>query len=155
MATLYEINQAILNCIDFETGELINPEQLEQLQMEKSQKIENIVLWIKNLESDALAFKAEKEAFEKREKSAKAKAEQLKNYLTFALKGDEFSTTKCFVKFRYSESVEVLDENKIPKKLMIKTVSFKPDKKTIKEFLKEGKKVNGCCLLSKINPQIK
>ena len=38
MATLYDIDQAILACIDLETGELIDPERLEALQMERSQK---------------------------------------------------------------------------------------------------------------------
>lgn len=155
MANLYEIDQTILGCLDLETGEVIDPERLESLHMERSQKIENIVLWIKNLESDALAFKAEKDAFAKREKAATNKAEQLKKYLTDALDGQKFSTDRCAVSFRRSEQVMILDEKMVPLDVMIPEVSFKPDKAAIKELLKNGTEVCGCCLVENLNPQIR
>ena len=39
---LYDINQEILDCIDMETGEIIAPEKLEALQMDKHEKLRNI-----------------------------------------------------------------------------------------------------------------
>ena len=36
--TLYEIDDAILACVDPETGEIINPEALTALQMERGKK---------------------------------------------------------------------------------------------------------------------
>lgn len=155
MASLYEIDKGILECVDQETGELIDPKRLGGLLMEKSQKIENIALWIKNLESDALAFKAEKEVFADREKAAKNKADQLKNYLAYALEGQKFSTGKCAVSFRKSEQVEILDVEKIPLEYLVETVEVKPDKKTIKALLKEGREINGCRLVENLNTQIK
>ena len=155
MANLYEIDQAILECLDLETGEVIDPERLESLHMERSQKIENVVLWIKNLESDAIAFKAEKDAFAKREKAATNKAEQLKKYLTKALDGQKFSTDRCAVSFRRSEQVMILDEKMIPLEMMVPKMTFSPDKAAIKELLKDGKEVCGCCLVENLNPQIK
>ena len=155
MANLYEIDNGILECLDLETGEVIDPERLESLQMERSQKIENIVLWIKNLESDAVAFKAEKEAFAKREKAATNKAEQLKEYLKTVLDGQKFSTDRCAVSFRRSEQVMILDESQIPQEMMIPQLTFKPDKTAIKALLKEGKAVSGCCLVENLNPQIR
>ena len=155
MASLYEIDKAILECIDQETGELIDPDRLEVLQMERNQKIENVALWIKNLESDALAFKAEKDAFADREKSAKTKADQLKKWLAAALAGEKFSTGRCAITFRKSEQVDVLDINLIPKKYMVKTVEVKPDKNAIKALLKEGQTIKGCRLIENLNTQIK
>lgn len=155
MANLYAINQAILDCVDFDTGEVIDPEQLNNLQMERSQKIENIALWIKNLESDALAFKAEKEAFADREKAAKTKAEQLKKYLADALAGQKFSSNRCAVTFRKSEQVEILDVDKIPLEYLVSKVEVKPDKKIIKTLLKEGQEISGCRLVENLNTQIK
>ena len=38
---LYEIDAAILGCIDQETGEVIDPEQLDALQIERETKLEN------------------------------------------------------------------------------------------------------------------
>lgn len=44
---LYEIDSKILECIDMETGELIDAEMLDKLSMERTEKIENVCLWIK------------------------------------------------------------------------------------------------------------
>lgn len=155
MANLYEIDTAILACVDAETGEVIDPEALDSLLMQRSEKIEAVVLWVKNLQADALAYKAEKDAFAKREQMASAKAEQLKRWLATALDGQKFSTTKCAVSFRRSEVVEVLDESAVPAQFMYETVTVKPDKTAIKELLKSGREVSGCRLVEKQNPQIK
>ena len=155
MASLYEIDQSILECIDQETGELIDPERLESLFMERNQKIENVALWIKNLQSDALAFKAEKEAFAEREKAATKKAEQLKAWLAQILEGQKFSTGKCAVSFRKSTKLEVLDEYLIPGKYMVQTVTYKPDANIIKEAIRHGDEVPGCRLVENLNTQIK
>lgn len=155
MASLYEIDKSILECVDPETGEIFDPERLENLFMDRQKKIENIALWVKNLESDAKAFKAEKEAFADREKKALAKAEQLKKYLARVLVGEKFSTGKCAVSFRRSERVEVFDDALVPKKYLTKKVTFAPDKNAIKDRLKGGHKVGGCRLLENLNAQIK
>ena len=47
-----------------ETGEIINPEQLEALSMERDAKIENIAMWYKNLLSDAEQYKTEASRFQ-------------------------------------------------------------------------------------------
>ena len=46
--TLYEIDNAILECIDLETGEIIDTDKLDALQLERETKIENVALWIKD-----------------------------------------------------------------------------------------------------------
>lgn len=155
MASLYEIDQAILECIDLETGELIDPERLEALVMEKEQKIEGVALWVKNLQSDALAYKAEKEAFEKREKAALAKVESLKKWLAQILEGQKFSTNKCAVSFRKSTKLEVDNPDNLPKALVVETVTTKPDANAIKALLKNGMEVPGCRLIESLNTQIK
>ena len=63
MASLYQIDEKILECFDPDTGELLDAEQLESLQMEKTTKLENVALCIKNLNADAAMYKAEKQAF--------------------------------------------------------------------------------------------
>ena len=153
MANLYEIDQGILECIDLETGEVIDPDRLEELQMERSQKIENVVLWIKNLESDALAIKAEKEALAKRQVAALAKAEQLKEWLGKALEGQKFSTARCAVSFRKSEKTVVFDEGMVPSEYT--KTKIEPDVAAIKKALKEGFEVSGCRLVESQNVQIK
>lgn len=155
MANLYQIDQGILECLDLETGEVIDPERLESLQMERDLKLEGVACWIKNLLSDAEAIKAEKDALADREARCRNKAESLKKWLAEALGGQKFSTAKCAVSFRKSTKLEVLDEDIIPRAYMVETVSYKPDKQLIKEVLKDGQEIMGCRLVENQNIQIR
>ena len=46
---LYEIDEAILSCIDTDTGEILDADKLNALQIEREEKLENVALWIKKL----------------------------------------------------------------------------------------------------------
>lgn len=155
MASLYEIDQEIMQCLDMETGEIIDPERLNALQMERNSKIENVALWIKNLQADANAYKAEKDAFAEREKKALAKIDSLKKWLAMACDGQKFNTWRCAVNFRKSEKVEIFDATKIPQELLKATCVVTPDKAAIKEALKAGEIIDGCTLVTCMNPTIK
>ena len=162
MATLYEINKSILDCIDMETGEIIDFEKLSELQIERSEKIEKVALWYKNLISDAEAYKKEKDTFAEREKSAKNKAESLKKWLAFALAGEKMTTDKVAISFRRSEAVEVEDEAAFidfaqksgrDDLLTYKTPTL--NKTEIKKALKAGENIIGAQLKEKQNISIK
>lgn len=158
--TLYEIDQAILDCvseIDEETGELLDADKLEQLQMQRDLKLENIACWIKNLSADATAIDAEIKALTKRKKQTENKISSLKKYLSSALAGNKFTTPKCSVTWRKSETVEFDDPDNpgIPKKFMQKVITYKPDKMAIKDVLKSGMKVKGAFLQEHLNMSIK
>ena len=155
MSSLYQIDAAILDCCDIETGEIIDADALDALMMEREQKIENIALYIKNLTADAAAYKAEKEAFAAREAQAANKAANLKKYLTAALNGQKFSTARCAVSFRRSEKVEIDEESVIPAEYMTETVTIKPDKTAIKAAIKAGQEISGCRLVENQNISIK
>ena len=148
MATLYEIDAAILACIDLETGEVLDGEQLAALQMEREQKIEGVALWYKNLLSDAAQYKAEKDAFAEKERRAKATAERLKQWLTEALQGEKYNSARVSVSYRSSSSVVVDDVLNLAPRF----VTFKdpePNKVAIKEAIKNGEEVNGARIESK------
>lgn len=155
MASLYEIDQAIMECIDFESGEILDAERLDALQMQRQDKIESVALWIKNLSADAIAYKAEKDAFAEREKAALKKIESLKNWLSEALDGQKFSTWRCAVTFRKSEAVEIEDDCNLPQYLLNEKVTYTPNKTAIKEALKAGEEIAGCKLVERVNPTIK
>ena len=155
MASLYEIDQAILACVDFETGEVIDQEQLDNLMMERCDKIESVALWVKNLESDAAAYKAEKEAFADREKKATEKAKRLKEWLARVCEGEKFSTAKCAVSFRRSESVEIVSVDEIPDEYIRVKMTSEPDKVAIKDAIKSGIEIGGCQLVSKLSTSVK
>ena len=107
--TLYEINEQLLACIDDETGEIINPEQLEALQLAKEEKLENIGLYIKNLTSEIEAIRAEEKALAERRKAKENKVDRLTDYLAFALDGKPFETAKMSVKYTKSKALEIVD----------------------------------------------
>lgn len=154
MATLYEIDARIMECVNDETGEIENPEKLEALYIERSLKIENVALWVKNLESDAKAIKAEKAALDKRMKSAEKKAESLKKWLTDALCCLPFATPRVSISFKASTTTEV-NEATLPQKWCVEKVTYTPDKNAIKEALMTGEKIEGACLVAHQNIQIK
>lgn len=152
---LYEIDKAILACIDQETGELLDEAALEDLQMERTQKIKNVALWLKNLNASVTAYKAERDAFDERMKQAQKKAESLKRYLADALGGEKFVTDECAVSFRKSTAINVLDEAAIPAAYMAEKVTRSPDKTAIKAAIKGGEAVPGVALVENLSVQIK
>ena len=145
--TIYEINEEILNCIDLETGEIIDIDRLNDLQLERDAKIENVACWIKELKAEAEAIKAEKLALAERQKVAENKAESLKKWLAYGLNGEKFKTAKCSVSFRKSEVVEITDEglNNLMKEHdeLLTYKAPEPNKKAIKDAIKDGLSVQG------------
>lgn len=85
--TIYDIEAEIMDCIDQETGEIIDIDRLNALEMERDKKISNVACWIKDLKAEAEAIKAEKQALDKRQKAAENKAESLKGWLQSILQG--------------------------------------------------------------------
>ena len=106
---IYEINQAILDLVDPETGEILDGEAFDQLQMEREAKLENVACWIKNLVAEGAAIRAEEVNLAERRKAVERKVERLKKYLGDALNGEKFQTAKCAVTFRKTTKVEVTD----------------------------------------------
>lgn len=156
---LYEINDAIMDCIDADTGEVIDIEALNSLSMKRDTKIENLACWYKNLMADAEALKAEKNAFAEREKAAKNKAESIKRYLSSVLDGKKFATEKCALSFRKSESVEVSDMDAFMDndnaEMYLKYAEPTVNKAELKKALKTGATFKGASLNSNLNIQIK
>ena len=143
---LYEINQAIMDCVDAETGEIIDTEQLDKLQMERETKVENVACWIKDLKAEAEALKNEKQALAERQKVAENKMESLKKYLAYALDGKAFKSTRASVSFRKSQKVEIADIYKVDENYL-RYKEPEADKTAIKEALKAGKTVEGATLV--------
>lgn len=151
---LYEIDSAITACVDEETGEIIDLEKLSELLMERDMKIEKVALWIKNLDANATAIKAERDALDKRMKSAENKAKSLREWLKNALECKPFETAKVRISFRKSESTET-DESVLDKKWCREKVIYTPDKTAIKNAIKAGQSVAGAKIVVNHNIQIK
>ena len=154
MASLYEINQSIMDCIDMETGEIIDIDQLHELQMDRTDKIRNIACYIKNLRSDAAQYDEEAKTFAARKKAAQTKAESLTAYLSSMLNGEKVKDKEYSISWRKSESVNITDDSLLPDTYLVPQPP-KVDKAGIKAALKAGNAVTGAELAEKNNIQIK
>ena len=161
--TLYEINkeleELIANSIDPETGELmIDPEQLDELNMARDEKIEQTALYIKNLKAEAAAIKAEMDNLKSRYDSAKNKAERLSEYIKDILAGEKFQTAKVAISYRNATSVEINPDVFFARAANGKYFRVKDpeaDKKAIADAIKSGETIEGAELVTKTSMTIK
>ena len=116
--TLYQIDQQIIKAIEFgydpETGEILDDSALQELQMERDEKIENILLYVKDLRAEQAAIKSEEDALEARRKAAERKEKSITKYVQASLAGEKFKTARCAVSYRKSETVEFTDQDLVP-----------------------------------------
>lgn len=174
MANVWDIDERLVNLIerhfDIEDGTIYESEEelakkIDEVSLELDTKIENIGLYIKNLEADVEAFKREEDNLEKRRKQSERKIESLKRYLNGYLMACypndddrrkwKFKTARVVLGYRKSSSVEVPDIEKLDKKYLKVTTKVDPDKKAIGDAIKSGKEVVGAFIKQNINLNIK
>ena len=160
--TLYEIDNAILDCVDEETGEIIDFEKLDALCIEREKKIKNVAQWYKDTIADVEKFKAEREKLSKREDKAKIRAQKLKEWLARVLDGERFKSGTVDIRFRSSETLDIDDNDGFVKWAMdndrddlLNYQRPTPSKTMIKTALKDGAKIPHVTLRKKMNINIK
>jgi hypothetical protein len=154
MRALYEIDQSILDCVDLETGEIIDPEALTALQMEREAKLEGVTLWIKDLNAEAEAVKAEADKLTARKRALDNKITGLKMWLLMALDGQKLKTPRCSVYQTHSQRLKVDDENKLmdfiyslnAPGMFLRYKDPELNKEEIKKALKDGYEIPGASL---------
>ena len=146
MRSLYEIDQAILDCCDMETGEIIDPEKLTALQMERDRKLEGVALWVKDLNYEAQMVKEEADKLTARKKSLDNKIASLKAWLLWALDGEKLKTPRCNVYQTHSQKVVIDDEKALIDMFMsspsgekfLRMKDPEIDKNALKDSMKQG-----------------
>ena len=154
MRALYEIDQEILACIDDESGEILDTERLDALQMEREAKLEGVALWVKDLNAEATAVKEEADKLTARKRALDNKITALKMWLLMALDGGKLKTPRCNVYQMHSQRVAVADEEKLisflqtleePERfLRFREPELRKDE--IKKALKDGTIIPGAAL---------
>lgn len=150
---LYQINEAILACINPETGEA-DVEKLDELMLMREEKLENLALWVKDLKAEADAIKAEEKALAERRQAKERKAESIKKYLEKVLDGQKFETSRTVCSFRKSQKVEITNLDKIPDDYLRYSAPT-ADKTAIKAAIKDGISVEGAELVDSVTMSIK
>jgi hypothetical protein len=146
MRALYDIDQEILDCVDLETGEILDSEKLDALQMEREAKLEGVALWVKDLNAEAAAVKEEADKLTARKRALDNKIAALKMWLLMALDGQKLKTPRCNVYQTHSQKVVIDDEKALidmfmsspfgEKFLRIKEPEI--DKNALKDSMKQG-----------------
>lgn len=157
MATLYELTGQFLEIYNLELDEETKLDTLDSIDWNSDyeNKIENYIKVMKNLEADVEARKAEIKRLTELNKVDEKKKDHLKKTLStsMALTGHERVDTTLFkVSFRKSQAVEV-DETVLPE--AYKVATWKPDKKRLKEDLKNGLEIIGATLVERKNLSIR
>ncbi len=163
MASLYEIDAAIMALVDPDTGEIADWDAFESLQMEREKKIENVACWYKNLVAEANMLKNEEATLRARREAAERSAERRLAYLRDALCGQSFSTARCAVSFRKSPPSVQLDDEAIALEWAaqndrhdcIKYTAPTINKAELKKLIQSGIEVPGVQLVQGISMSIK
>lgn len=150
---LWEINQAILDVIDTETGEILDEEKLEQLHMDRKTKLYNIAKLCLNCESDIAELKAQEAKFKSWRVAKEKTVAWCKMTLERELNGETLNSNEFKLSYNPA-SVEIEDVTAIPKIYMVlpppKAVEEQPDKRAIKDALAAGKEIPGAKLVRHI-----
>ena len=162
MRKLYEIREDLERLIeigadkwvDEETGEIIDKEAFDALNMELDAKIEGVALGYKNEDAEAKAIKAEIANLTERMKRHEKRAEGYKNFLQMVLAGNKFETAKVAIKQTKSKVCE-WDGNTEGLEAYMKPQEPKFDKASARADLMAGKVVPHCTLVEKQSISIK
>lgn len=157
MAKLYELTGIFLEIDEMAVDDETKLDTLDSIDWghDFSEKIENCIKVIRNKNARIEAYKAEIARLDALKKSETKAIEEIKKRISEAMhltQHDKLDTTLFKVGFRKSKAV-VVDEEKLPKKYQI--VSYKPDKKTIKELLNSGATIRGAHIEEKRNLSIR
>lgn len=147
--------------IDEETGE-IDEQKLssyfDQLVIDRTAKIDNMVSFIQNLDAEAKNIREQEKIFAERRKAKEATIERLENYIKSSMLINnelKFESPLHAVFFRKSQSIVIAPDAVIPDVFIRRKVTEEPDKTALKNALKNGERINGVELQDNLNLQIK
>lgn len=125
----------------------------DDIRMERDEKAVNIARWIKNLDAEADAIRAEERKLAERRRASEAHAERLRAYLAAHLPGGtRITDSTVVIGWRKSTSVEV-DEGALPDEWF--KVTRTPLKADIRDAIKAGAVIPGAVMRERQNLQIK
>ena len=158
---LFEIDTQIRSlldaAIDPETGEVLEPEllkELDELEVAREHKIESTALYIKSQRAFANAIAGEIASLNKRRQTALKHADGAERYLATVLDGEKFNSPRVGIGWKKTQAVKVTDLSKIPKRYL-RIKDPEPDKVEIGKILKSGGKVDGAELITNTNIVLK
>lgn len=156
---LYEINSEIerlLNQVDPETGEMPDGilDVLNDLEIEKEQKVLDIACYMKGLLAEAEMLKAEADKLMTRKRNLETHASRLKDYIRCNVaEGVKVQDARSVISWRKSSGVVVTDETMLPEECFktVRSLSLSE----VGNRLKAGEVLHGAFIEERQNIQIK
>ena len=161
---LYELNamltealQVAENLLDHETGEI--PESwasfLDDIQMERDQKLLNCAALYKSWAAEADAIRTEEKSLEARRHALEARGERIKGWMVQNMTaGEKLSDARCTLSWRMSPgSVVINNASQIPAEYYHKEIVW--HKKELGDAIKGGATIPGAELVKSVSLQIK
>jgi hypothetical protein len=162
---LYEINdelQTIETMIDEwaveHEGDITDfplNDELEKVKGDRTEKLLNIAVYIKNLKAEANAYAEEKKRLAAREKALEARVDYFTAYLDYNIKPDEnLEDVRAIITHRMSERVviECMLDDLPPDYVKVEKSARRAD---LKRAIKKGTKFEGVRIEKRQNIQIK
>lgn len=158
---LYEIDNAIMECVDSETGEIVDFDKLNELTMAREDKLEGVGIAIKNLRAEAKAIRDEEKSLAERRKVLENRADGYMRWLTDVLNGEKFETARVKCGFRKSSRVRI-DDSKFfswaisqDRNDLLNFSEPKANKTKIKEVILSGESIPGVALEETVNLNVR
>lgn len=147
--SIYEIDAALLALVDEETGELMDYEAFEQLQMDRDTLVYNMRSWYLDTKTRMIGLKAEKQYIVKnlddQIDALTRRSERIATYLEYATGGEKTKTDRYEISYRNSEATNVDDDfvtwAEVNAPDLLTYPDPKPNKTAIKQAIKDGMKV--------------
>lgn len=160
--SLYALSENLLRVldggmvVDVDSGEILfDADNLEELEMAYADKLEGCGLYVKNLQSEVDALKAEEHTLAERRRIKERKVERLREYMLESMERTntaKLDTSKVAISTRKSQRCVIDDERAIPFQYI--KVEQKVNKAQVSKALKAGE-VPGAHLEEAVNLQIK
>lgn len=152
--SLYELTSDLEEIMELLKEEDLPYEQwkelYDQLMELITNKSENTIKYIRNLESRIAVAKAEEDRLKSYRQTEEKKLKRLKEYMVMCFKQaniDKMETGIGRVSLRKAPVSVEIDENLLPKKYQEKQIVYKTDKNAIKKLLLEGQTIKGARLV--------
>jgi len=152
MTSLYKIDNEILQVLEScnpTTGE-IDAEAFDTLALDRTNKQQNVILFVKDLEVSVDAIEKEVKRLNDMKKTINSRSEWLKNYLKDSMeKFNETELTFGVHKLKIKTnppSLNIIDSALIPGEFKTQIIETTIDKNMIKAQIKLGIDIPGACL---------
>lgn len=155
--TLYRAQESE-DGVEDETGMVFDITLLDQLEMERDKKIENVLLYAEQLKADAGEINDYIKRLTARAKAKKNAAESIKNWLVERFKSEDIKTfetkyIRATLRITPCNKLQIIDDNVIPPQYI--RTKFEPDTMAIKAAIKAGEDVPGAMLEDSVSLTVK